>query len=478
MKHCLSVTLAAACAALCGCSHYAGSKLDTAGTYSATTRGIPFQMTKPVYSLNITPNAEDPTKADYAIVAEDVPDANHRYTIALEPGLLTDGGFEFNYGPGGNFTDGSASLTSRAVATFEAIASAVLSFQTKGVAKDTSSALSMYEQELDKATTDSCKQAKSSIKRQIANLKDYGRSQSPEGEAQAVTTLFYYRSEAERQCLIDVYSIFKAKKKSEVAAQKKQFEDSREKVKDQTTLDELEELVAARDTDGMRKLLNKVSADNAPAKIQTAVAEGLTYLEKLDIPDTIKIAQTFAYMSDRIWRARYVLDLERQLAAEKRRLLTMSPAESATRQKVSARIAALEAQRGEALEAPEIVSRLAQLRKFLAEIRSNAGSHGSQYAASEHIKLAAEYERLGAALDKRRQDLVAANHEPAPTKEKNIARTGIPISLADRDFIKKAPTMKPSELPKYVLVLEPDLAPAMIPTPADSAIQTGNGGAK
>ena len=116
--------LALAAAALAGCTTYVGKRLPADGKLATTDiTGLPFNLTKPQYSVDIAPDANDATKAVYTLKSTDVTDSTQRYTLALDPALLVDGTFEFTYGDQGNITSATATSTSRVIATLEAAVS-------------------------------------------------------------------------------------------------------------------------------------------------------------------------------------------------------------------------------------------------------------------------------------------------------------------------------------------------------------------
>ena len=94
-----------------GCSTYQGHKIAQDGSLAVEPTGIPFQMTRPEYTIKITPKKDEKTAPFYTLVVDYIPDATQRYTLTLDPAFLTDGDFTLNLDTNGNITDGTSVLS-------------------------------------------------------------------------------------------------------------------------------------------------------------------------------------------------------------------------------------------------------------------------------------------------------------------------------------------------------------------------------
>lgn len=493
-----TLTTLACSVLLSACSSYQGNKLDQSGTYSDKVRGIPFQMTKPVFSVNITPNAVDATKADYTLSYDHVADANHRYTIALDPAFLTDGNFEFNFGPHGNLSNGNAALTSRTVAVMEAVAATALQF--KNATRDAASVFRIYrlkvlatEGAFCKLTT-SAPDAKVEVKvrdaivARLDQLKARGdREAGRDKGAKTAFTEFHYLSETEKSCLADVHKDLKAVGDKDIDSAFEAYKKARKGVTDPRKM-EIALLVAEVDGEGMQKLAEAIEKEAEGNDKLTSLAElasaALTYINAQDKQELHDVAFAFAYMRDRVWRARHVLHLERELQDKQVELLT-TPTEkgpNTRRAKLKGEITALESERRATLGASDLYARMEKIDGFLSKIDAASGGVGAsnRSPADEHIKLAAEHERLSGLIEKQRAELLAENNAPVLKKDKVTAKLNVPVPLVQRAFVDqfndKSVTPSGAETPAFVLVLEPDTDTARLSTPVIAADTVTTGG--
>jgi len=485
MKTNIATLAALTCTALLSaCSHYQGNKLDKSGTYSDKVRGLPFQMTKPVFSVNITPNAADPTKADYTLSYDHVADANHRYTIALDPAFLTDGNFEFNFGQHGNLSDGNAALTSRTVAVMEALAATALQF--KDSILDTASVFKAYLGKVSNNDSASCKSTvgptnktvRDNIVARLDQLKARGDREAGHNKgAKTAFNEFHYLSAAEKSCLIDVYSGLKSVSDTELDKAAAAYKKARKDVTDPRKM-EIALLVSEVDAEEMKALYTAIakeaSGNDKLASLETLASTALTYIDAQDKQELHRAAFALAYMRDRVWRARHVLYLERELQEKKIELMT-SPA-GPKRDDLGRDITKLETERRVTLDVGDLYARMEKIDGFLSKINATGGyGNSNRSPADEHVKLAAEYERLSSQIDKQRAELLAENNEPVLKKDKVAARLNVPVPLVDRAFVERfnKATLPPSaaEPSDYVLVLEPDFDSARLS--ADS-VTTGD----
>ena len=94
---------------------------------------------------------------------------------------------------------------------------------------------------------------------------------------------------------------------------------------------------------------------------------------------------------------------------------------------------------------------------------------GPRYAATEHVQLREERDKLQERVDRLRNELVAKNKviDAEPEKKKVDPRTGVRVMLVRPSFIEKvaANPGTVSDLPEYVLVVKPVHEPTVLPDP-------------
>jgi hypothetical protein len=96
-----------------GCSTYKGHKISLEGTLPVKSTGIPFKLVRPEYTIKISPDPDDETKANYTLKAVYVPDASQQYTLTLDPSFFADGNFTLNLNASGMIEDSTATVSER-----------------------------------------------------------------------------------------------------------------------------------------------------------------------------------------------------------------------------------------------------------------------------------------------------------------------------------------------------------------------------
>lgn len=488
--------------ALAGCATtYVGQKLPPDGqlTKDAVT-GIPFVMTRPEFSVDIAPDASDATKAVYTLKQKDVPDRNHRYTIALDPALLVDGALDLTFGELGNLTGATATSTSRVIATLESAVSFVINRNAGGAAKDMSSVLGQYRKLLTGSDKAAC----------TAQVKEKEKKREKEKEKKPVTTALVIDGTIEAllaKATIEQASEadpVKAKAKaSSLAAARFHYADSMQKACLETLVadaraDRVVSTKAAQDTYDKALLKAQTAATDEFSKAWIAtLAEAVKALdvaaveklEKSSVPSDVKavsgnakslinasidasrletMAEQFAYMTPEVWRARHLVSLERRI---KQRRLDVLIADKGGGKLPDPQLVQLEREWASTLGEPKVALRIVELDKFLTEIRIVPGGPGSgaRYAAADHVQLREERDKLQDRLDKARNELVAKNKviDPEPDKKKVEPRTDVAVRLVRQSFVDTVAANPGAvkDLPDYVLVVEPIPSTAVLLDP-------------
>ena len=489
------LALAVSLASLAACTTYVGQKTSSDGALPPGSTGIPFVMTRPEYSVDIAPDADDPTKPVYTLKKTDVPDATQRYTIALDPALLVDGTFDVSFGENGNLTDAVATTTSTVVATIQSLVQLSIKSAAAGVAaKDMSSSFAQF---LSLVQNSSAAQCASPVKNElsafanklIGEAKLEQRDADPHKEREKASALaaarFHYLTEAQRQCLLAVEPKVRA---DAITARDQAKADYDKSLKSATGIKggngataQLLRNVAKAVTDlsvpTLDKLTGEIKTGSQPIEVSTAAGDAKTFVQaSLDAKTAIGLAELFAYMPADVWRARHLQYVERELKAKRFALLLARPPGSTEAAQLRKDIADLEIDRVATLGESTLVSRIAALDDFLAQVRvTRAPGVGERFAADEHVKLREERDKLQARLDQTRTELIAKNKtvNAEAEKAKVETRSNVAVKLVSKSFIDKValnPAGTFGELPPYVLLLTPTPEPAVRRDPAATSI--------
>ncbi len=496
-----------------GCTTYVGHKLPDDGSLPAGSTGIPFMMTRPEYSVDVTPDPSDATKAVYTLSETDVPDATQRYSVRLDPALLVDGTFDFTFGDNGNLTTSTTTTTSRVVATLQAAIGAVIDVAGKGVAKDEGHALGSYiflvknTQERAcikvlvprKTTTDKDITVESTIFDRLVSLREQAGQEVAEADenkrasavAKLVQSRFYYDTADEAGCLKSLAIEATAKSKTEVEDKQKAYEvelakppvvaarapaasassaivlaATKKGVADATTssANDLKELKAEPDLDPLKN----AAIDLINTKIADAERQA--------------IATRFAKITPEQSRARMLQDIESQIARRQfdltvatRRLAALEVdrnADKSGKKKLGEDIGELESQLrslraawGATLQAKAQIQRVAMLDSFLTEVHvTRADGGGQRYAIDEMVKARTERDALQGQIDALRSTLVALADPPnaKPDDPKIVPR------MAQRVRLVTAATCNPAafkDQPEFVVVLSKQAGAMTVPDP-------------
>jgi hypothetical protein len=454
-------------------------------------------MTRPEFSVDIAPDANDATKAVYTLKSSDVPDPTQRYTIALDPALLVDGTLDLTFGEQGNLTGATATSTSRVVATLEAVVSFAISRAAPGVAKDMGGVLTQYRFLLKDSKDPACvkkvkgKEVNLEIDAFIQQLIDEAKAEQKDGDpskadanaSSLASSRFHYLSADQKDCLVAVAPSTASGMQSSIGSAQKTYDDDLTKAKADPAaksalsiqwLKSFEEAVKTLDVDA----IDKLDKAGIPKEVKVATGAGQKLAKaKLDGKKLALMGNQFAYMPVDVWRARHLQYVERQLAQLRLARLVASKEDAKSRE---ARIAQLEGEWATTLGDPRLVERVAELDKFLAQVRVVPASAGNppRYAAAEYVQLRTERDTLQDRVDRLRNELVAKNKvvDPEPEKKKVDPRTDVRVRLVKPSFIKAVEDNPGvvADLPEFVLVIEPIAEPTVLPDPTVSAKKGGN----
>jgi hypothetical protein len=468
-----------------GCTSYKGHKLPENGALPKDkTTGIPFVMTKPMYSVDITADASDATKPIYTLRSIDVPDATQRYTIALDPALLVDGTYDLSFGEQGNIISASATNNSRVVATLDSFVSASIDLAAKGVGKDITSVLALYRQLVTDSVDAACTKTTNGelVKLQIANhindltsdarieIKDSEQNSEKTASALAASR-YHYLNLAQRNCLIAVEPASATHLNINVVKAKNNFDTALKNAKS-SSLDKpsknwllsIESAVKDSDLEQIERL-KKASISEA---LKSITSPAMIYVnESIDSKSLKQLGELFAYMTPDIWRARHLQYLESQIS--KKRLENLV---AGARGAQSSDITRLESEWAATLGEPKLINRIDELDSFLSEVRVVPAGPGNsaRYAATEFIQLREERDKLQERVDGLRTNVLSKNKliDADPAKKKVVPRTDVNVKLVRSSFID-AVADNPgafTDLPEFVLVVGSLSEPVLLPDPS------------
>jgi len=463
---------------LAGCTTYVGHKLPASGELPAGATGLPYTMTRPEYIVDITPDAEDPSKPVFTLKQTNVPDPSQRYTLALDPTLLANGKIDLTFGDGGNITDSTSTVTSQVVATIKAVASFAVDQIGIKALKDDQSPLPAYQQTVQ----DTC--AKEGVG--IAIAADMGAIHQaaelakPQSGNDAVLEKYFPKTAAQRDCLTAVRLSINAAGAKKIQPRQAAYTAARDKVPAlpsglQPLKTSMDDWVRASDAASLKSALayaQKLSP--AQPELTAALLAGIGVVnEKIDADKQRNVAKLMD-MSSSVWTSRYVKHLDQQIEADSLQLhlATLAKASPKTIADIRTTIAQREEQRADALGGLPLLARIRMLDKFLSEIRETVGSDGQlRIAADEHVKLREERDRLRVQL----KDLAIAgtgSNEKGNSKVK--ARSNVPVRIVKASYIEAlhtTPAALFSDLGDFVIVLEPVPVPSTAVAPTQIGLK-------
>lgn len=475
----MAPALAALMWSICGCTTYVGQKMGADGALPKQDAGVPFVMTKPQYKVDITADANDPTKAIYTITADDVPDATQRFTIALDPALFVDGKFDLDFGTNGNLTGATATTTSRLVDTFASFIAVALKVKSAAFL-DSVTTMQEYKKAVSASTDPACTRTdpasgvkvQAAIEAEIKNLETEAKREAGDSKnaakvaAELVASRLHYTDVLQRDCMAAVAVTISGLSKGPEDTFNSQVKGARDAARadkaDDSAIDTIQALVTALDEEGLKAIQNDLKGKAAPldSKIRETAAAGERLVgAKLHS----RFARSLPDMSTEVWRARHLSYLERRIAARKLdSLLSLKEPKSERAERAARDIAALQSEWAATLGETATVQRVGRIDGFLSSIK-DLSPDSRRSGANEQVKLREERDKLQARIDQARADLLAKNkvvplsrEKPAPGKVE--PRSNQPVTLVTRDYVTKANATPAAfgNLPEFVIVIEPD----------------------
>jgi hypothetical protein len=462
----------------CGCTTtYVGQKIGPDGALSKSG-GVPFVMSKPEYTVSITPNA-DGTKATYALDVSYVPDSTQRFTLALDPALFVSGKLDLEFATNGTLSSATSATTSRVVETFSALVSLAARFAARSSRANEATTLVILKNAVELAGDSGC----SSLAKSIQELEEEAettigdRANSVSARAELVGERLHFLNQAQRDCLVKVVRTFET--------------DQADRLRAVLYGDKSQEASGANPTDAERQVLLDQQAEAEYLQLNEQALSIISDLRKSEsitpsamqkaailevLNDKKQLASRFAksllLMEPEVWRARHLAYIERKIAqCQSEALVPGSTSVCGQGSKITERVVTLKTEWARTLGETEIVERVARIDGLLANVRAlPTGDQGRHNAAEEHIRMREERDRLQARIDQLRVNLIGKNkivalRPDAPKPEKLVARSKVPVQLVTKSFLTAAEKAKPEDRPEFVLVLEPDDSGPITPLP-------------
>jgi len=462
---------------LAGCTTYVGHKLPPSGELPAGGTGLPYTMTRPEYIVDITPDAEDPSKPVFTLKQTNVPDPGQRYTLALDPALLANGKIDLTFGAEGNITDSTSTVTSQVVATIKAFGSFAVDQIGIKALKDDQSPVRAY-----RATVKSiC--AKEGVGAAIdADMEVFYQAAElakSESGNDAVLEKYFPQTGLQRDCLAAVRLAIISEGDRNILVRQTAYTTARDKVPAlpaglQPLRTRMDDWIKASDAASLKSALAYAQKlTPAQPELTAALLAGIGVVnEKIDADKQRNVAKLLD-MSPSVWKSRYVKALDQQIEADSLQLhlATLSKAPPKAIAEIRANIALREEQRADALGGLALLARIRKLDEFLSEIRETVGPDGQlRIAADEHVKLREERDRLRVQL----KDLAAAGATANDKGNSRVkARSNVPVRIVKASYVealRTTPAALFSDLSDFVIVLEP------IPVPGTAVAPTQIGG--
>jgi hypothetical protein len=463
---------------LAGCTTYVGHKLPASGELPAGATGLPYTMTRPEYHVDITPDAEDPSKPVFTLKVTNVPDAGQRYTLALDPTLLANGKIDLTFGDGGNITDSTSTVTSQVVATIKAVAAFAVDQSGIKALQDDQSPLPAYRRTL----RDTCAKdgVGTAIDTDMSVIQQAADLAKPESGNDAVLEKYFPKSAAQRDCLAVVRQSIITAGDKKILDQRTKYTAARDRVPElpaglQPLKIRMDDWVNASDASSLKSALAYAQKlTPAQQELTAALLTGIGVVNaKIDAEKQRNVAKLLD-MSPNVWKSRYVKELDQQIEADSLQLhlATLAKASPKAIADIRATIALREDQRADALGGLVLLARIRKLDEFLSEIRETAGPDGQlRIAADEHVKLREERDRLRVQM----KDLAAAAttaNDKGNSKVK--ARSNVPVRVVKASYIealRTTPAALFSDLSDFVIVLEPIPVPSTAVAPTQIGVK-------
>lgn len=477
------------CTSLGGCATYRGDKLGSLPppgdpASSVSPDGVPFVLTRPVYSLSRTvPTDGNPPV--YTIQVTNEPDPKQYYSVRLKTAPFTDPDFLIKFADNGSI----ASTTSTTAETLTPTITALGSFIGNIIS---TKALGVFDKE-DLTTQITATMRDHPVPEckappDLPDIKEevllFGTSVKSVGDQLVAyfatfktdkdfTDQFHYRTEGERACLEGVKATLAELDKANFATATKNWTEAETaylaKHADAAAFaTRVRTAVESHQTDEIKVLADEVKAQR---KANAALAnDQAVLLDKATrtIADPVfgnVIAQLdyFDNMKSAIWRARHTQYLEAHLS-ELELLRLRDTSVAANPKKLSAYrhlLGALELERSQTIGAVELYNRAQMLDAFLARVRDKAIDGGRAPATAEYVAIRQELDTVRAAIDAKRNKLMEA--AAPPSVPALLPLTNVRVQAVGRDVIDASRKegwansqagLDAANNVKYVLVLE------------------------
>lgn len=460
-----------------GCSTYQGHKISSDGKLPDEKTGIPFQMTKPEYALNITPSAGDATVPNYTVVATHVPDSENRYSLALDPALFADSTFLMKFGAYGNLSQNTGGTTSRVVATLAAASG--FAVDVIGKLRDEKTAYQEWKTTIGKDVSQACKQKEAAdenvsppapasevklvILEDIEKIEKLGNAKDDDAKRAQVLRFYHPRTIIQRDCLRSIHMTLLGKAAAVDKSAKGVYQNAIDPISESEEGKKIVAMVEKEDIDGLsawRKSLDPAKEDNA--KLIGVIQSAETFLKSSQANQTLLLSRMFAEMSPSVWKARHLIYLEKEIEAAKAELLMMpegprrdarSLAQSNKVNKLSTRMRAL-------FDMQNQFDRLDNLNDFLSRVRTTLDDRNKppRFNSAEYSNFRNERDLIESQISKARLEIIAGNEFSAPkSAPKIVEKKGIRIEQRNQDFVDavNSGADKTKVRPAYVLVLTP-----------------------
>jgi hypothetical protein len=503
-------------AVLSGCTTtYVGHKLPVDGALPTDKpSGIPFMMTKPVYTVDIAGDANDPSKPVYTLKATDVPDPTQRYTIALDPALLVDGTYELNFGTLGNVTSAVGQSVSRVVATIESMASFAVNRSAFLANKDMGPVFTQYVSFVTKSDAPACtkkmvRKNKDGTSEELAvqniiadalnglkidaeaELRERDTTKVEDKTSSLAASRYYYQTAEQRACLEAVADEVRASTRKTEQNEKEAYAKTATGAKEDPTLPapwqqwltSVDGAVEALDKDSIEKL----GKGDLPGPLKSVSGSASTFVKnQITNAQVGQMAEQLGFMPPEVWRSRRFQDIERQLKQRRFAELIKDKDKSKEKRKDKEKgnektepeqptTPALEEEWAVILGEPKLVQRIAKIDTLLSQVSTAPTGVGNaaRNPAAEHVQLREERDKLQERVDRLRSELVAKNKavDAQPEKKKVDGQTDVQVVLVKPSFIE-AVAKSPGtfdKLPPYVVVIRPMPEPAVLANPPTAA---------
>lgn len=461
-----------------GCSTYRGHKIGSDGKLPNEKTGIPFQMTKPEYTLNIMPSPNDATVPNYTVVATHVPDPENRYSLALDPASFADSTFLMKFGAYGNLLQNTGGTTSRVVATLTAASGFAVDVISK--LRDEKTAYQDWKTTIGKDVSLECKRKEAVrdnvsspvptkavqlvILDDIERIERLGNAKDDDAKRTQVLRFYHPRTTVQRDCLRSIHTTLSSKAAAVDKNAKVVYQKAIDPIAESEEGKKIVGMVEKEDIDGLsewRKSLDPKKAGDVKLIGIMQLAEN--FLKSSQANQTLLLSRMFAEMNFAVWKARHLIYLEKKMEDAKAELLMMplerrqgdvrALAQSNKINKLSAEMRAL-------FDMQNQFARLDNLNDFLSRVRTTSDERNKppRFNSAEYSSFRIERDLIESQIRNVRLEIIAGNEFSVPNAApKIVEKKGIRVEQRNQDFVDaiNSGIEKTTAPPAYVLVLIP-----------------------